>query len=252
MKYLVALTEYAAIGGLVSIFLSAAAAASEQRLDLSLGYAARATYPDTDNDVFAATAGWTWDRPQDGGLRFGIIGGVRNEDFSGDYPAILGAEVLRFFADNALQYGFGARVVWSDDVETSGELAFGAQSFGTRHMLRGTLGLQAFSDDLPIREDTGVFGVGEFTWYGGSNWALRAGIQADTDGTVGALGGEMNIGRSDFSISIEYAPAFDEYRDNDEYDDLTVTIHYVPGYGSLQARDRGTPTRLLGRYVAAQ
>jgi len=114
---------------------------------------------------------------------------------------------LRSRGTETLQHGLGGRVIWSDDQDTSGELVFGVQTFRQGYLLRGTVGFQTFSGELSIRDDSSAFGVGEFTWYGGSNWALGAGLQAESDDTLGAFGFEYKFGTSDFSLSAEYLAA---------------------------------------------
>ena len=239
--------------GLSLILLVAApfGAATAQTVDIGFGYAARATQPTTDNDLVGFSGGLTWERPF-GGLRLGGFAGVRNEDFSGDYPSVLSVDVLGFRGAGAVQRGYGANLTWSEDREISFELATGLQSFWDRASVRGTVGAETLENSLYGQSDSGLFGVGEYSWYSGDDWALRLGGQADSGGTVAALAGEWRIGNSGLALSVEYALGLGDYRDVDGYDDLTIHLSFAPGFNSLKERDRKLPTRLLRRYVAAQ
>ena len=234
--------------------LTATFASAQERplIDVEVGYAARETNDATDNDLTTATLGLNWGGGTQG-TRLAFTLGARIEEGDEDTGLVLGAEVLRYQDLNqGTRIGYGARLVYDETFTTSGELALGVQQFYNRFSVRALAGLEGVSDDVPFRDDGTVFGVVEGTWYASDRLAVRAGIQADGSGELFGLGLEWQIGRSDFSIVAEGVVGINEYRGTDSYDNLTVSLRYVPGLGSPQARDRQTGAQLLRRLVAVQ
>jgi hypothetical protein len=236
---------------LVVSSLCVGGAVSAQSVDYEFGYAARETRPTTDNDLIYLNTGLTWQDEQ-GGARVEIFTGVRNEDFNGQFPAQLGLDYLRFQNRNGFQTGFGARANWSEDIATTAELFAGLQTFSAKTSMRGLIGAQQTFGTVPGRSESGVFGVAEFSWYVLDEWALRTGVQSDTDGTLVAIGSEWGLGKQGFSLLAEFAMAPDTYRGLSSHDNLTVAVRYTPGRGSLMDRDRRNADRLSHRYLAVQ
>lgn len=238
---------------LLAAGLAAAGPVGAQEYDLTARYSARTTFPTTDNDILALSAGLTWLDGQGGGRRLVLSAGVRNENFSGIYPALAGVEYMRVHGrGEGNRLGYGARLDWAEDRTVAGELAAGWERFYGRHDIRATLGLQGQGEELLGRDDLGVFGVVEYSFYPTDHLALRTGAQVDTDGEIVTAAVEMQIFETPFSFALEYTRAPESYRGRTDYDDLTGAIVWSPGRRALVDRDRALPMRLLSRYSAVQ
>ena len=244
--------------GAAALCMGFATAASSQALDFELRYDARTTlhYPhkdSSDNDIFGLSTGLTTDLVN-GGLRWEFFLGLRNEYFGDDYPTLAGLEAVRFHDDpDRWQWGYGARADWASDHTTTGELAVAARRFVAARAYRGTIGVQTSAEEIYGRDDlTGAFAVGEYSWYARDGLVIRAGVQADRDGTLAAGVAEFRFGRSPVSFELTWAYTLDSYRDIGDYNDLTYLIRFSPGYKTFRDRDRARPSRLLHRYAAVQ
>lgn len=227
-------------------------------LDGGFAYAARTTQEfldreASDNDIMRFTLGATW-RYDLNQARLALELGARNEDFSSSYPAMAGGELGYHWLQDWGRFGLGARARWADDLETTGELAFGAERFGDTIDLRGMAGVQYVTDtdDLADRTQTSAFGLGEATWFPIDNLALWLGVMGDADGSVGGVGVEIRPRRWPVSFFMEWGHALTEYRGLNGYNDLYGGIKFVPRSRTLKEHRRAVTDRSFLRYVEVQ
>lgn len=239
--------------------LAGTAVAQGVQFDAAAEYAARDELrledgDEIDNDFLRLTFGLTGDAGIDGRLRGALELGVRNEDFDGDYPAIGGGELVFARQVGRQRYGIGARFRTADELSTTTELGYAAEHLGDSFDLRGLVGVQliADEDEAPGRDGSGGFGLVEATIYPQDDFALSAGILADGDGEVFSLAAEFRPGAAPVSFFVEYAEAFDEYRDVPGYDNLSAGIRFTPGLSSVRASRQDGLARILRRPVEVQ
>lgn len=237
---------------LCGFLMIAALPVCAQSVDIEVGYAARETRPTTDNDLFFVDTGFTWADDR-GFKRLELMAAMRNNDFSGDYPMVLGVEASRVLEREESLLAFGGRLNYADDITTATEAMVGYMRFWDNMSFRASAGAWATEGNVPGRsQNSGLVGVLETSWYPAENWALRAGIQVDADGELAAFTGEWNIGKSNVSLLVETAVAFDEYRGQKSYDNLTVSLRWAPGHSRPQNRDRKVADRILHRFADTQ
>ncbi len=237
----------------------AAAIAQETGFDAALEYAARDELEtndgeEIDNDFLRLTTALNWSAG-DGRARGALELGLRNEDFNGETLFTGGLEFVFARRVGRQRYGLGGRVRTAEELSTTTELGYAIEHLGNSFDLRGLAGLQLVgdSDEVPGRsDDAGVFGLGELTIYPGDNLALSGGVFGDADGTVFNVGAEYRPGTTPLSFFVEYAEAFDEYRDFAGYDNLSAGIRIVPGASSVREQRQGGLARVLRRPVEVQ
>lgn len=240
---------------LAAIALSALPlAASAQELDVNTFYWARTTLGVSDNDNFAAEAGVTW-RGGDWTRRISVLGGVRNEDWSGEYPGIAGARYFRFHDTAAGQEGYSLALNWAEDRTTVLEGAYGRMWDAPGGTWRATIGLAALADadKVPGRDALSPFVVGERTWYP-RDWAsVGIGAQADDRGALVALRGEVKLAaNASFRLEWSYTDAYYDYNGPYFNNDIRGGLWFTLPFDSLRARDRALPVRLVHRFAEAQ
>lgn len=247
----------AALAGLAAMGAGQGAAQSGQ-FDAALAYSARDEVPgpdgeQLDNDLARLTAGYAWS-VGDGRMRAALEFGVRNEDFESNPPFIWGTELVYGRRVGNQRYSLGARLRSDEDLSTTTELGYIAQHLGQAYDLRVVLGLQLVGDvdDVAGRSDTSVFGLGEAAFYFSDNWAISGGLLADSDGEVYTVGTEFRPAGASVSLFVDYAEAFDGYRDGDSYDNLTAGIRIVPGTRSLREQRQSGFYRIFQRSVEVQ
>lgn len=224
-------------------------------LDGNFAYGARQTIDDSDNDIMRFTLGGTWrfdgDRTQ---ARAALEAGARNEDFSSSYPAMFGGELSWTWNSTWGRQSVGGRVRWADDRETTGELAYVIERFGSNIDLRGMVGVQGVSDagELDDRDDSSAFGLAEATWFPTANIAFWLGIMGDSDGDIGAIGAEYRPSDWPVSFFLEWGHTLVEYRGFEGYNDLYGGLRYVPRSRTLQEHRRAVTDRSFLRYVEVQ
>lgn len=237
-----------------------AAFAQGVEFDAALSYTARdeVTLPDRagvfDNDIALLTTGLSWGAG-DGRMRGALeLGFTNNDDWNDDYSSIYGGELLFARKVGKQRYGLGARVRALDELTTSTEVAYSIEYIGSVIDLRGLVGVQLLADEnkVPGREDTGVFGQGEATFYPTQSLAVSAALLADNDGEAYGAAVEYRPRGWGMSFFLEYSEAFDEYRDVTEYDEFMGGIRFVPGASSLKAQRQGNLGRVMQRYMQAQ
>ncbi len=247
--FLWAMALCAAAGG-------AADRAAAVDLDAALTYAARHTQDESDNDIFRLSTGLTWSGEAALRTRLGVELGVRNEDFSGDYPANYGLELvaMRPWAGSLGRQGLGVRARYAEDLTTTGELAYAVNTFGNFLDFRGLVGIQVVEDAAVVRnrETASGFLLGETTYFATDDLALSLALQGDEAGALYGVGVDWRPGRGPVSFFLEWGYAVSQYRDIDRYNDLTGGIRLVRRTESLKQHRRSGLDRVMHRYVEVQ
>jgi hypothetical protein len=245
----------AGIAGLV------AGAAGAQQFDAGFGYTARdeitkpGTTEELDNDIARLALGLTWGAGGDGRMRGALeLGFANNDDWSGDLTGNYGVELVFARKVGNQRYGLGGRFRDDAELTSTTEIAYSIEHLGESLDLRGLVGLQmlADADRVPGRDDNTLFAQGEVTIYPTSALALSAAVLADGDGEGYGVGVEYRPAGWGVSFYLDYAEAFDDYRDVASYDAFAGGIRFVPGTSSLKAQRQGGLGRIMHRYFEAQ
>jgi hypothetical protein len=238
-----------------------AGATGAQQFDATFGYAARdeitepGTTEELDNDVAALVLGLTWGAGGDGQMRGAIeLGFANNDNWSGDLTGNYGAELVFARKVGNQRYGLGARYRSDEELTSTTEISYAIEHLGERLDLRGLVGLQllADADKVPGRDSNTFFVQGELTLYPTDALALAGAVLADGDGEGFGVGVEYRPSGWPVSLFLDYAEAFDDYRDVASYDSLSGGLRFVPGTSSLKAQRQGSLGRLMQRYFQAQ
>jgi len=235
--------------------------AGAQQFDAGFGYTARdeitkpGTTEELDNDIARLVLGLTWGAGGDGQMRGAVeLGFANNDDWSGDLTGNYGAELVFARKVGNQRYGLGGRFRDDAELTSATEVTYSIEHLGDALDLRGLVGLQMLgdADKVPGRDDTALFAQGEATIYPSSALALSVALIADNDGEGFGVGAEYRPAGWGVSFYLDYAEAFDDYRDVGSYDTLAGGIRFVPGTSSLKAQRQGGLGRIMQRYFEAQ
>ncbi|MHA3915921.1 hypothetical protein [Halovulum sp. GXIMD14793] len=225
-------------------------AAAEALVDLTLNYYARENVNETDNDIIQALAGITLIEP-DGGTRWTLGAGIRNEFFTKETPYDLEFGTLRYWTRDTGSNGIGLtlRAIENEGaaLDLAGFATYERQYWG----LRGLAGLQAVTGDARFagKRHVGFFALGEASVYPTENIALRSSLIFDDIDILGTVAVEMKVPYVPISIGMDWSASLDNYRADEYYNDLTYRIQYVHKLGSIRNRERTRPIRAMARPV---
>lgn len=221
--------------------------------DAAASYAARHTEHESDNDIARLSLGAAW-AVLDGAVRLGLDLGVRNENFTGDYPAVVGSEVFYALERGDVRYGLGAQIGYAEDRGTAGTVGVAAEHFGKHVNLHGILG--AYYLDSPQNtkgaSQSSAYLQGDATWFVTEDWSVNAGMMVAADGDLWGIGSEYLAEGWPFSMFFEWGHATDTYRTIDRYNDLTVGFRYIPKRYTLQSYRRNNLSRMMAVYTEPQ
>lgn len=228
--------------------------------DVTLSYHARETINLRDNDILRFSFGIA-DPGIAGTSRLVFSGGFRDvginlfsdsDDVSFD-QLDLGVEALWMRDFNSHHRGFGLRVIYAEDAETSAELAYLYERFGHTVDIRLVGGVQGVSDTVAGRDDVGLFGLAEATWWLSENTLFRVGLQADSDGELATFGFETALGRGPISVYLDFGGAINGYRGIGAYNDFSGGIRIALGtQKTLRQTLRSGHIRTFARAVEVQ
>lgn len=243
----------------ISILVPDRALAQSRQTDFTLSYHARETINLRDNDILRLRYG-VEEPGIAGASRLVFFGGFRDVgiDLFSDSDSVsfdqldLGIEAVWMQDRGDYRHGFGARVNYAEDHETSAELAYIYEHFGQSVDFRVVGGLQAVTGSVPGRDDFRPFGIAEATWWLSDNFLLRAGLQADSDGEIASFGMETGLGQGRYSFYLDFGGALNGYRGISEYNDVSGGIRIALGGGSLRKTLRERHVRSFARSVEVQ
>lgn len=237
---------------LVALSLVGAPLGAETYSDFALTYLARDNVGGADNDIIRGTAGLTLAAPE-GGLRFALGLGVRNERFKGDYPHDLQFSALRFYTLERGMAGAGLTLGTVEDGDSTADLAAFATRNGDRWTARGLIGLQGRTGDGVFDGGRNVSGyaLAEITYYVLPNIGFRTSAAVDDIDLLGSVGVEVQAFDWPVTAYADWTLA-NRYRVDRYYNDLVFGISYTRGFGSLRDRDQTLPIRALSRPVDPQ
>ncbi len=243
-------------------FIGQETQAQDTQKQLVLSYHARETLNLRDNDIFRLS--YAVEDPGFADLsRIKIFGGFRDVGLNiGSSSRDTSFDKLDFGIEAHWlkerpngRGGVGFRVNYTDDHETSFELAYIREYFGNAIDFRFVGGVQAVTDKVVRRDSSSLFGVAEATWWVRDNFLVRTGAQADSDGELATAGFEFNLGRSSASFFMDFAMAINRYRGISEYNDVIGGIRFDLGKRkrrSLRDVYRNTSTHSFHRTVEVQ
>ncbi|MEM9811559.1 MAG: hypothetical protein AAF913_02730 [Pseudomonadota bacterium] len=235
---------------ILALLLAPPAAGAETFWDTTFTYFARENVEDNDNDIIRGTAGITLEDGQ-GGWRGEVALGIRNEFFEGDYALDYGAAGLRFYSRDDGAWWAGGRVRGVEDGDVSGELLVGLERYWGPLTARGLAGVQALSDEDGFDDGRQVSGLAlaEVSYYPFDIVSFRSSLTLDDADLLGAVGGELKLGRLPVSLFADWTVAVDGYRNDEFYNDFFFGFRITPNFASLRDRDRSTLIRALDRPV---
>jgi len=225
-----------------------------QEVDVETFYWARTTAGVSDNDILAANVGATW-RGDTWSTRLGGAYGVRNEDWTGEYPSLAGVDLFRFRDLPDGRTGWSVALDWAEDRTTVLEGAWGRAWDRPQAVGRVTVGASvlADNDDVPGRDTLSPAAVGEWTWYPRDWAAIGAGMQVDDRGVLGALRTDLKLAEN-ASFRLEWSYTENYYDFDGAYfnNDIRGGLFFTVPFDSLRERDARLPLRLTHRFARAQ
>lgn len=235
----------------IAILLALGSPASAQPLaDLTLNYYARENVNFVDNDIIQAVGGLTFPGPE-GGTRWTLGLGVRNEFFEGEFPYDVEFGALRYWNRQSGLRGIGFTFRAAEEEGVSMDL--GAFTTYERKYwgARGLAGVQAITGNSPFSDGRHVtaFAVGEASVYPLENVVLRGAVTLDDVDFLGTVAWEVKVPYLPLSLGMEWTGSLGNFRADQFYNDLNYQIRYVHRFGSVRQRDRERPIRAMYRPI---